>query len=330
MVETLKFIVIEDNESDLKEVLYQLVAAKFEPKNKLGTAGTYEEAKSIIEEYATDIDVLFLDLNVPVNGLDGQPEKRNGTNLLKLVHSDLNRRPDVDIRVIIVSGEDLDDGVQDEHYMELYKRTLIGIVQKANLPKMLKANIKRLKKDPLRNTIRRTGLDILDFYDIVFNSKQPIKERLDAARTLAIRIVQNEVDYQNQKVDSCKEYADDLNGLIKRCIENRFDPDNGKQRIKASKINSSGGWGSFLWRGSLVQHLYAINSYRNLYVHIHEQPFRCSGQDKDQWEIPQNILETIEKGTNAGKIIDLIVKDLLEWYLPWYEQVYLPWYKSLS
>jgi hypothetical protein len=36
-----------------------------------------------------------------------------------------------------------------------------------------------------------------------------------------------------------------------------------------------------------------------------------------------------DKGVSVGKIIDLIILDLLEWYLPWHEQVYLPWKKSL-
>jgi hypothetical protein len=283
MIDSLKYSVVEDKETDLDEIFDRLSDAGFVGENCCGTAGTYEEAKALIEEHAKDMNVLFLDLNIPLNDQDGQPEKRHGTNILKLIHSDLNNRSGVDIRVIIVSGEDLDDGVQDEHYKELYKGTLVGIAQKANLPKMLKANIKRLRKDPLRNRIIRDELNVITFYDKVFDPNQPIKERLDAARSLSIRIVQNEVDFQNQQIGSSIQYADDLNGLIKYCIENRFNPVGGIKRIKVSMINSPGGWGSFLWRGFLVQHLYAINSYRNLFVHIHEQPYTCSGNDSDQW-----------------------------------------------
>jgi len=330
MIETLKFIVVEDKEEDLKTVQYQLADAGFNPDNKLGTCSTYTEAKTLIEEHAHELNVVFLDLNLPINEQDGQPEKRHGANILKLIHSDLNRRSNIGIRVIIVSGEDLDDGVQDDLFKERYKGTLVGIVQKANLPIMLKANIRRLKKDPLRNRMCRCNLDVIDFYDIIFDPGQPIKERLEAARSLAIRIVQNEVDHSNQRIDSCIGYADNLNGLIKDHIESRFHPEGNIRRIKASKIISTDGWGAFLWRGIMVQHLYALNSYRNLFVHIHEQPFRCTGQDTDKWEIPQDVLVAFEKGINAGKMADMITRDLLEWYLPWHEQVYLPWYQSLQ
>ena len=201
MVDTLKFVAVEDTEQDLDELFDILGEAGFIGSNKLGTAGTYEEAKALIEDQARNIDVIFLDLNLPINEQDGRPEKRHGASLLKFVHSDLNYRANIDIRVIVVSGENLADGIQDDLLMKQYEGTLIGIVQKAHLPKMLKASIRRLKKDPLRNRIRRGQIDILDFYDLVIDPNQPIKERLKNARSLAIRLVQSEVDYHNQEVN---------------------------------------------------------------------------------------------------------------------------------
>ena len=329
MIESLKFIAIEDAEKDLDEIFDILADTHFHRANNLGTAGTYEEAKALIEEHATNLDVIFLDLNLPINYQDGRPEKRHGVNILDFVHSDLNFRANVDIRVIVVSGEDLADGVQDNLLMKHYDGTLIGIVQKARLPIMLKASIRRLKKDPLRNKMRRFELNILEDYDIVIEPNQPIKERLKSARTIAIRLVQNEVDYHNQQLFFANQYSDDLNNLIKVHIESRFEPNERGQRwIKKSKITTVGGWVSFLWRGSIVNHLYTLNNLRNLYEHIHEQPFRNNGPTPDTWKIPDDVIQKMEKGSRIGQIVELIITDLLEWYLPWHEQIYLPWYQG--
>ena len=329
MIESLKFMAVEDSEKDLDEIFDILSDTGFKGENKLGTAGTYEEAKALIEEHANNLDVLFLDLNIPINEQDGRPEKRHGANILEFIHSDLNYRANVDIRVIVVSGEDLADGVQDNLLMKQYVGSLIGIVQKAHLPIMLKASIRRLKKDPLRNKMRRFDLNIIEDYDVVIEPSQPIKERLKSARTIAIRIVQNEVDHYNQNLSSTSQYSDDLNSLIKDHIESRFEPnDRGQRWIKKSKITTVNGWKSFLWRGSIVNHLYTLNNLRNLYEHIHEQPFRNTDSTPDTWQIPDDVIQKMEKGSRIGQIVELIITDLLEWYLPWHEQVYLPWYQG--
>ncbi|MBF0224722.1 MAG: hypothetical protein HQK76_04630 [Desulfobacterales bacterium] len=329
MFNQLKFIVVEDKYTDLDEILDLLADTGFLPENKIGTPGTYEEAKSLIEENSNKLDVLFLDLNIPRNDYDGRPEKGHGHALLKLVHNDLNRRSNVHIKVIVISGEELFDGVQDDLLKQQYKDTLAGIVQKANLPKMLKSSLKRLKKDPLRSRIQRNNLDnILEYYDTIFDPAQPIKERLKCSRSLAIRLLQNEFDYQHQQLGSFPEYADDLNGLIKNSIENRFHPDQrGTRRIKMSSIMSSGGWGGFLWRGTMIEHFYTLNNYRNAFEHIYEQPYRNPKAD-DAWEIPQDVLERLELGERIGKILELIIRDILEWYLPWHERVYMTWLKN--
>jgi hypothetical protein len=325
MLENLKFVIVEDKEHDRNEVLHCLADAGFLPENKLGTAVTYQDAKGLIEDRAADLHVVFLDLNLPWDARDGRPEKRHGKAILDIIHTDLNRRAGNDIRVVVVSGEDLQDGVQNEFFQQSYKGTLVGIVQKAELPKMLRASVKRLKKDPVRSRIRRLEIDILDHYETATDPTKPIKERLKSGRALVIRLVQNEVDHHQQRLGSCKGYADDLNKLVKDHIESRFaDAAVGRRRVKASLISSPGGWGAFLWRGSMVQHLYAINSYRNLFEHVEEQPYRCEGHDRDAWIIPQEVLRAVEAGEAVGKLLELMLNEILDWYLPWHEQVYLP------
>ena len=33
----------------------------------------------------------------------------------------------------------------------------------------------------------------------------------------------------------------------------------------------------------MMQHLYAINSYRNLFEHVDEQSYRCQSHNTDVW-----------------------------------------------
>lgn len=329
MLETLKFLIVEDKAEDRNEVLSQLSDAGFLPVNKLGAAETYQDAKALLEEHAASVDVVFLDLNIPRDARDGRPEKSHGKAILDIIHTDLNRRAGNDIRTIVVSGEDLQDGMQDQLLHDVYKGTLVGIARKTELPRMLRASVRCLKKDPLRSKIRRAELEVLEQYEVVIDPSKPIKERLKGARTLVIRLVQNEVDHYHNRRGYCAAYTDDLNGLIRDHIESRFSEDrSGKRRIKASTILVPGGWGSFLWRGSMVQHLYAINSYRNLFEHIEEQPYRCQGADADAWAIPSDVLRSVEVGDAVGKILELTINEILDWYLPWHEQVHLPWVKA--
>lgn len=331
MIESLKFIVIEDSPDDKKEVLLKLADFGFQGKNKIGVADSYNGAKELLEDKAEQVDVVFLDLNLPRDSADGTTEKGHGKSLLDLIHKEINRRSNTGIKVIVISGEDLHDGGYHDVFMDAYKDTLIGVVQKSNLTRMLKANIKRLKKDPLRSRISRNNIDVLSYYDTVVDPDQPIEERLKSARSIAIRLVMNDVDYQNRSLDSCIECSDDLNSLIKNYIEERFEAGfNGKKHVKQSAITTDEGWAGFLWRGNMVQHLYTLNAYRNMYVHIAEQPFRSSGATADTWDIPEDILLKVESGERMGKVIELIVQELLEWYLPWHEQVYMPYFHPNS
>jgi hypothetical protein len=171
----------------------------------------------------------------------------------------------------------------------------------------------------------------MDYFEAVIDTSLPIKERANSARALAIRLVRNEVDFSNKELDFSAPFADDLNNLLKNHVESRFTPDAyGKRFVKAATIFTPGKWGAFLWRGATVQHLYTINSYRNLFEHINEQPYRNTSKDADSWLIKPDALDYFESGEAVGKVLEIIVRDLLRWYLPWHEQVYLPWARGIS
>ena len=327
MLEQLKFMVVEDVDRDRFEVLNQLSDAGFEPQNRLASPTNYQEAVDAIADYADELDVVFLDLNLPRDQTDGRPEKGHGRNLLKLIHDSYN--PGAGIRVVVVSGEDLLDGFTDQNMYDAWPGTLVSIAQKGALARTLKASLRRLKRDPLAQHIRRVGeVDLLALYEQAVDSANPIGERLKAARGVGLHLVKNEVDWYRRHGGYADQYGDNLHGLIKDEIEVRFDPTmfrDGRQKrlIKIGKIASDGGWGAFLWRGSMIQHLYTLNGYRNLYQHGEEQPYDHPGSSS--WSIPRPVLDSVEDGRLVGVVIVALVRDLLEWYLPWHEQVYQPW-----
>lgn len=325
MYEDYKFLLVEDRNDDAREVLMQLNDAGFVPGSMLGRAETYDRAKELIEDNAANLNVVFLDLNIPRNESDGRPEKSHGGALLDLIHENLNRRFGIDIKVIVVSGEDLHDGMQSDIYKKHYKGTLCGIVKKSELSKMLKSSLKELRRDHLRSRIQRNNLDVLTQYDVIKDSSQPALERLKAARKIGIKLLQNEIDHHKGFLNSSADCADDLNGLLRNYVENRF-----SGRVKISTVSHPGNWNIFLWRGTMIQHLYTLNSYRNTIEHLEEQPFRNVTNHPTIWEAPVELLSTLESGSSVTKIAELIVKDLLEWYLPWHEQVYVPWHSQLQ
>lgn len=326
MFEQLKFMVIEDVERDRFEVLNQLSDAGFEPQNRLASPATYEDAVEALGNHAEDLDVVFLDLNLPRDATDARPEKGHGRNLLNLIHRSYN--PRAGIRVVVVSGEDLLDGFTDQTMYDAWPGTLVSIAQKAALARTMKASLKRLKRDPLAQHIRRVGAtDLLDLYEVVVDASQSIGSRLKAARGMGLRMARNEVEHHLGRVGSTDGYADNLNGLIKDHIEERFSPTqtrNGPRYfIDIGKIESDGGWTAFLWRGSMVQHLYVLNHYRNTHEHLREQPYDHGGTNI--WDIPRDVLKSVREGRMVGVVVESIVRDLLQWYLPWHEQVYKPW-----
>ena len=316
----MKFVVVEDQEAARTDLLNRLADAGFLGENRLGTPSTYLEAKTLLAERASEIDVVFLDLRLPRNEKDLREDKAHGGDLLGYIHEDLNRRAGVGIRVVIVSGENVIDGMQDKAYYGMYKGTLAGIVLKSEPEKTLKRSLKQLRRDPIRAALRRLSVDVLDEYDVLQDGEALVSERLKAARQIGLRLARNEVDHYLDQSGGSAEYADDLLGLIKSHIESRFEG-----RVRRSNISADVGWNSFLWRGAMIQHLYTLNNYRNVYEHLGEQPYRQHGENEDRWSISEEVLTLVERGDAIAKAAAAIMEEMLTWYLPWHEQIYLPW-----
>lgn len=319
----LKFIIVEDNKQYQLEVLNQLGRAEFDPENRLGVAGTYDDAKELLEENATNLNVVFLDLNIPRNENDSQPEDRHGTALLDLIHQDLNKRPSVYIRVIVVSGQDLAaNEAAKAMMMDHYCPTLVGVVEKPSMAQMLKANLKRLRQDPVLKSLRRLGINLEAQWDTLTDTSKPTLARLDAGRTIAIRIAQNEIDYREGHEHSHPEFDDDLPKLCRHLMDRfRSADEEAWPQVSMTTITSRAGWGGFVWRGVLMEHFRLINSYWNVYKHLSVRPYHNPTPDPDEWSIPGTLMERAQSGEFVVKIVELAVRDLLEWYLPWHEQV---------
>lgn len=321
-----RIIIVEDKEEDLEEVLDFLGEAGFTKDDILGNPNSYDDALALFDARARESDLVLLDLNLPRNADDARPEKGNGRRLLDHIHS-LNRRPQVHIRVIVVSAETLDDTWDKEPLLRQYAGTLLGFAQKAELVDTLNAALAMFGRDPLRDEIIRVDAGVEGYYDKITDPNLPIRERLEEACGLATQLLRNDMDFTYKNQRASVPYADRLNDLIRKVKEDRFTPSNGRHHISAANIQSPGGWSAFVWRGCLEQHLYTLLNYRNDYVHIRSKPFRNSS-GKDDWEIGEDLLNSMDKGELLGQVIELIVRDLLRWYLPWHEQVYLPWKNS--
>lgn len=333
MFDKLKFVIVEDTDADRREVLNLLSDAGFEPENNLGAPSRYDEALDLITARAADIDIVFLDLRIPRDVGDTQPEKRVGGDLLDLIHDEFNRRRGHDIRVVIVSGEHLLDGFSDVHLSKSYPGTLVSIAEKGSLVTTLKRALTRLRRDPTVQALRRVGLEsLIEKYQVVKDADQPIRERLGAARELAFHLVRNEHDHYTGRIDDSARFGDDLHGLLRGIESDRFrNPETTKPaRAQQSMITADGGWGAFLWRGALLNHLKSINGYRNVIVHLKDQPYLASDGSSETWTIPAHVLKDLETGRWLGQMACAMVDELLAMYLPWHEQVFVPWRKSVS
>jgi CheY-like chemotaxis protein len=330
-----KVLIVEDREEERRSVINYLqrfrvcVAATLLPP-----AGTYAEACELLEKHGAELKLVSLDLNIPLDEQDGSADNSNGGKILERIH-ELNNRSDHQIRVIVVSGQEIAKGWNASNLMDRFGETLVGVARKDEMPRSFVDQLRKLDENPTRNALVDLKLDVVDHYDVVFDSQQRIKERLKSARSLAIQLLRNELDVFADNVGEGEALGDDLAALISRLTE-RFAEKTARRRdgtefkkrfIEAASIEK-GGWESFLWRGSLLQHLYCLNNYRNDYEHIDDKPFHSIGGRKDAWEIPSNTLRSLERGERLGQILELMIGDLLDWYLPWHEQVYLPWKNS--
>jgi hypothetical protein len=173
--------------------------------------------------------------------------------------------------------------------------------------------------------MRRAHIDIDGEYEILTNTALTVNDRLKAAKRLACRLVRYDGDYRKQRVGACDGYGEDLNGAIKAIIEGRFVAPGRHGVVKIANLGHGDYWEQFLWRGAMLQHLYTINAYRGVFQHLEEQAYTLGADKPDEWKVPAEVLAQVERGHLVIQAVELLVRELLEWYLPWHEQIYQPW-----
>lgn len=324
---TTRVIIVEDKQEDLAEISGLLLKFDDFDPDYVRHAGTFDSARDLIEGTASDTDLVLLDLSIPRNESDIYPVKDHGLGLLDVIR-DLNkqRHNRIYIQVIIVSAEAFSDQHTRDVYMETYEGTLVGLANKDSLPAMLKANLKRFRRDPVRNRIAKLNVGILDEYDGLKDTHNSPLDRIEKARTIAIRLVRNEMDFFEDRLGASEQFPGDLSNLageLKRRFRNH--PTTGRPEIKANLITTNGGWGRFLWRGWHVDHLYTLNNYRRHFKHEEDQPYGGVDSSPNAWGPPSEVISSLKEGKRLVPIVEMIVQELLDWYLPWHEQVYLPW-----
>lgn len=329
---TVRFVVVEDLDEQREEVLNALLKAGLEYDNCLGEPSSYSAARDTIEQQAGEVDLVFLDLNLPGDHESSDLDKDFGYQLLHWIHIELNARPNVHIRVIIVSGEYSDYGVRDKSFRESYQGTLVGIAPKNDLPDALSRALSALNRDHLLEQIQALRIPVVNEYLMVMNSGHPALSRLEAAKEIACRLVIQEGEFRAQNLGCYSYYSDRLSEAIKELIEQRFDADPKLKRPHPSVkfVPAGKSWGNFVWRGLMYQHLYAINNYYNYFKHVSQQPYTSPPGTTDEWIVPQPLLDRFNRGEDAVQIVQLLVREVLYWYLPWYEQTYLPWFKTVA
>lgn len=323
MLTDLSYLIAEDKPKEATTLAEQLVAHGFDP-GKCSLARTASGARSEIGSAGGSPDLVFLDLAIPDIDEKSPPDANHGLALLRWIHDEWNPRHARKVRVAIVSGQYALSGVLDEELRKRYEGTLIGIVIKGQ-PEMLKGCLAALSDDPLLNKLIQLGVGVETEYRTVVDPASSVEKQGKAAKQLACRLVMNEGDYRRGAIGACQ-YGDNLNKAIKELIEVRFKESAPNQRwVKKNNMQPGDGWGRFLWRGAMLEHLYGINNYRNRNEHIADHDYISEDPTTDEWNPPYAILQHFRSGADVAVIIQAQVRALIQWYLPWHEQVYLPW-----
>jgi CheY-like chemotaxis protein len=324
-----KFIIVEDHDQEARTLQEVLLEFGFRPEDCLALVASETEARREIITSEAELALVFLDLSIPTSESDTRIDNEVGYGLLDWIQTDINQRGGRRIRVVIVSGQYDLTGTPDKKFRTGFEGTLLGVVHKENLRSDLSQVIAELDRDTLLGDLIRFEVDIIQEYQIVVDAGSSVADKCQAAKRLACKLVMNEGDHRAGRLGSCRRYADDLSGAIKQLIKDRFNdnvPD--VRRVTKSNIRSGDSWSKFLWRGVMIEHLYGINNYRNRTEHLPDHDYSGAPGTADQWEVPHDVLTYFSHGDDVEEIIQLQVKALLRWYLPWHAQVYLPWAKS--
>ena len=320
-----RYLIVEDHDQELRALQNTLLNFGF--SNHLGVAKSAQSGRDEITAHRAELDLVFLDLGIPESENASRIDNNFGYELLEWIHNIVNRQSGRKVQVIIVSGQYDLTGIPDEKLRSAYEGTLVGVVKKENLKDDLGRVIAQLGADPLLQELIRMELsDLIPDYQVLFGANTSTKDKCKAAVLIACRLLANDGDFREKRKGACQ-FGDDLGRAISQVIMRRFVAVEGKGPYVAKKYLAPNlRWDEFVWRGVTLEHLYGIKNFRNRFEHLAEQNYL--DDSGGEWQVPTTVATRFCQGDDVVEVIRLQVKSLLQWYLPWHEQVYLPWSKS--
>ncbi len=327
MLRNVRYFVVEDREQSVRSVLQQARLAGFQAELKIGVAGTLSEATSVLNERWKDIDLVFLDLNIPAEAGDSHPRKDHGQKLLEVIHNDINRRGEHSIAVIIISGE-VDSEAERQLWVKHYAPTVLDLASKDNLTEDFRRCVQRYFEDPMKVEIRSIWPEGFANFDVVTDPSKSANDRSLAAIQLGCLMLKNIDELESAADGLGASSSSDLNTLIKEYLGRNFEPVSSDRpaQVYSNLRKLKRARDQWVLRGYIVEHLYSIHKYRNAIIHVSDTgPFHDGRGGYGVWDANRDLISRLESAERTCKIIQLVVEDVVEWYLPWHERVYLAW-----
>lgn len=295
---------------------------------------TYQDVESARAGLAAkwqEIDLLLLDLNIPLNSKDSLPEKRHGASILDFVLNDLNSRGNHKISVIIVSGE-VEPTVERGLWLDgKYKSVLVGLAAKGQLSVTLPEILRSYCEDHYVAVLRAHWPAAEQGFQTIINDEEDAERRTLACQTVASLMLKNIAQYERKLPDQNSIAGLQLKDLLNDYLVRNFNPANPANPKGVYPIlkHFKGPADSWVLRGYIVEYLSTINSFRNAFIHISDTgPFHNGSSSYGLWTEFNDEISRLERGHRMCQMLVLLMKDVLDWYMPWHRKVYTSWLKT--
>ncbi len=326
----LRFAIVEDRHDAIENLLVVIKGAGMSLGHCVGKWTDFDGARAGLDAKCRDIDLLFLDLNIPLNANDSKPTKDHGRTILDLILNDLNRRGPHKMSVVIVSGE-VNENYERNLWLGNYKAIVVGLAMKGQLTTALPEILNRYSEDPYTGEIRADWSAAEPYYQTLTDEEETAESRSLACLTLSCLLMRNIAQYEQKLPDQTGLSGKQLSDLIREYLARNFNPIKAGGPSFCNLKFLKGSAGDWVLRGYLIEHLYAINNFRNGIIHISDTgPFHDGAGHYGTWGDGKVPVERLENADRLCRILVMIVQDVLDWYLPWHRKVYAPWIKTLS
>lgn len=324
----IRFAAVEDRDDAVNALLAILKDTGLSLGRAIGNWPTLEAARNGLENKWEEVDVIFLDLNIPLDTNDSSPSKDHGLSLLNFITNDFNKRGQHKISVIIVSGE-----VHTSYEQKLlvnYSSVVLGLAPKGQLTTTLPEILKHYCEDPYTALLRSYWPAAEPIFQAIIDETKDADSRSLACQNLGRRLLANIAQYEQNLPDQSAIAGRELKPLLSDYLARNFKPDPQNGRVQSAITLLKRPADTWVLRGYLTEYLWTINNFRNVVIHRGSIPFHNGVGGYGIWAGFQAEVNRLETGQRMCQILVLMVQDLLDWYLPWHRKVYAPWLRTQS